>query len=478
MFVSLIRLQALAFWRAPHLTGRLALAAAKAAGVVYAVGSAAVLGVVLPDLLGVVAPGLDPLAVVERWTLPALGALTGARLLFQSVPTRGARAFLLLPVSRRRVAGGVLVRSLASPFNAAPLAFAVPFAARVVAPAAGAGGAWGWALAVGAVVAASHAALVLWKTRLGARPVAVVAGLVAGVAAVAGLEVATGGALAAARAGALWVPAALLALAASGLGWAASGLVSSLSLDADGRAAGPRRARGRTGFERPGVRAFLDLDGRLATRTAYPRGISVNAVLISVGLTVAAVLVDGDQPVDLVLVFSAGALAGSWGQFAVPFASGHWDRLVTLPGAVRDFVWAKWVGTALATAALGGVQAAVVLALDPGRAWLIGVSVVFSLGVLAPAALWGSTLAPKPVDLSSRVAFNYKVQSVGGQVAVGATAALAAGVVALAGPGAGPLAAAGLGAAGVLSAPVWLRALAARVHRRRHALGARFRGTL
>ena len=139
MLTSLLRLQALAFWRAPYLAGRLALAALKVAGVTYAVGAAAILGVVLPDFLGVVAPGLDPLAEVERWLLPALGALTGVRLVFQSVPTRGAQAFLILPVSQRRVAGSVLVRSLASPLNVASLAFAALFAVRVVSPAAGAG---------------------------------------------------------------------------------------------------------------------------------------------------------------------------------------------------------------------------------------------------------------------------------------------------------------------------------------------------
>ena len=226
------------------------------------------------------------------------------------------------------------------------------------------------------------------------------------------------------------------------------------------------------------MRAFLALEWRMLTRASYPRGIAVNALLLSVALTVVAVLAEGALPSDLMLVFSAGALAGSVGQFAVPFASGHYDRLLTLPDPLGAFVRAKWAGMALATVGLGAVQAAVVLALAPGRAWLIGVSVLFSLGVLAPAALWGSTLGPKPIDLTGRVAFNYKVQSFGGQVMVGATAVVAAGLVTLAGPRWGAAAAAALGLAGVLAAPLWLRALAARIHGQRHAVGARFRATL
>ncbi len=475
MLASLLRLQAVAFWRAPHLAGRLALAALKAAFVIYAVGAAAILGVVLPDLLGVIAPGADALALVERWLLPGLAALAGVRLIFESVPTRGARAFLLLPVSRRRIAATVLARSLASPFNLAPLAFVVPFAVRVVQAQSGPG-AWAWALVVAAVVVLSHAALVAWKTQLGDRPAAVVAGVALAAAAVAGVDLATGGVLAAARAGSPVV--ALLVLGAvAALGLAAAGVASALSLDAGGERR--QSVGGGAGFERLGVRAFLDLDRRMVARTSYPRGISVNAVVLSLGLTAVAALGGGDgAPFTVLLVFSSGALAGSVGQFAVPFATAWFDRLATLPGGVSDFVRAKYVGTSAATVGLGVLQAGLVLALRPQAAWLIGVSVLFSLGVLAPAALWGSTLAPKPIDLSGRVAFNYKVQSFGGQAAIGATALLAGGLVTIGGTGAGPAVAAALGVAGIAASPWWLRQLAARITRQRHAVGARFRATL
>ncbi|HIL58778.1 MAG TPA: hypothetical protein EYG39_12825 [Rhodothermales bacterium] len=479
MILSLARLQLLAFWRAPYLGGRLALGAAKGIGVAYAVGSLAIIGFVWPDLMGVVLPAMDPVTTVEAFVLPALAALTVLRFLFQEVPTRAAEAFLLLPVSRRRVAAAVLARSLASPLNLVPLAFLVPFAGRAVRLADGPGAAW--AVGGGAVllVALSHFLFTIWKTRLGARPISTTLGVLGAMGAVAAAEVVSGGMLGAVREGAWgWLVGGALAVGVSG-GVTYRALLTSLYLD---HARPFRRLRQpgtlRLGFERPGVSAFAELDRQLIARTTFPRGIVGNAAVVSVALTIVALLVDVGVSPDLVLVFSTGTLAGSLGQYALPFASGHWDRLLTLPGALTSFVRAKWMTVGVGTFALGAAQLAVVLVLAPEKAWLVGVSVLFSLGVLAPAALWGSTLAPKPVDVAERLAFNYKAQSFGAQVAVASTAIAAGALIALAGPARGAALAAVLGAAGVAAAPLWLRALERRVRRTRHAVAARFRGAL
>ena len=477
---SLVRLQLLAFWRAPYLGGRIALALAKGAGVAYAVGSAAILGFVLPDLLGVVAPGLSALETVERAALPALAALAVGRQIFQDVPTRGATAFLTLPVSRRRVAAGVLLRSATSPFGIVPLAFAIPFAVRIVRADAGVPGAWAFVLSVLALVVVSHALLVVWKTRLGAAPVRTLALVAGAVAAVVALEMLTGGLMAHVRAGgpALLV---LLALAVGTLGVAYHALVSALYLaDTGTRRTSASRTVG--GLARGGARAFMDVDWRLVTRSTFPRSVLANAAVVSVVMTVGAILAqerwDGPAvPADLVLLFSTGTVAGSFGQYAVSFASGFYDRLLTLPGGVEAFVRAKWTGVVAATLALGAVQAVVVLVLAPASVGLVVVSVLFSLGVLAPAALWGATLGPKPLDVSERLLF-VNTQSFGAQVLVASTAALAGTALSLAGPTRGALAAAGLGVVGVVLTPLWLRALARRVHRRRHVVAARFRSAL
>lgn len=476
MVLSLFRLQLLAFWRAPYLGGRIALAVAKGAGVAYAAGSAAIIGFVLPDLLGVVAPTLDALALVERWMLPALGALAIGRQVFQDVPTRGATAFLTLPISRRRVARGVLLRSMASPFNGVPLAFAIPFAARTVTADAGAAQAWSFVLAVLAVVVVSHAVLVVWKTRLGAEPARTVGLAAVSVLAIAGLEVATGGALAHIRGGGLGALAALVGLAGATLVVAYRALVGALYLDGEDTR---RRwiADLRSGFEAGGARAFVDLDLRLVTRMTFPRGVVSNAAVVSVAMTIGALLFASGTPADLVIVFSTGTVAGSFGQYAVPFASGFFDRLLTLPGGVDAFVRAKWAGLAVGTVGLGGVQLAIVLVLAPASAWLVGVSVLFSLGVLAPAALYGSTLGPKPIDVADRLLFTY-TQSFGAQVLVASTAVVGGGALTLAGPAYGGLAAAALGVAGVATTRLWLGAVAARIDRQRHAFAARFRSAL
>ncbi|WP_412069721.1 DUF5687 family protein [Rubrivirga sp. IMCC43871] len=475
MVLSLFRLQALAFRRAPYLGGRVALAAVKGIGVAYAVASAAILGVVLPDLLGVVAAGLDAVALVERSVLPALAALAVGRQAFQGVPTRGATAFLTLPVSRRRIASGVLVRSLSSPFNVVPLVFAVPFAARAVRAAEGVGGAWAFGLAVLAVVVVSHALLVVWKTRLGAEPVRTVGLVLVVVVALAASDWATGGLLAHVSQGGTVELAALGVMALATLAIAYRALVAALYLDADGA----RRSRvGSTlGFARGGARAFVDLDRALIMRMTFPRGVAANAAVVSVVLTAGALVFADGPAVDLVLLFSTGPVAGSFGQYAVPFASGFYDRLLTLPGGLDAFVRAKAAGLAAGTLALGAVQLALVLALAPGSAWLVGVSVLFSLGVLAPGALWGSTLGPKPIDVADRLLFTY-TQSFGAQALVAATAVVAGAALTVAGPAHGGAVAAGLGVLGIALAPVWLRAVAARLHRQRHAHAARFRSAL
>ena len=467
----------MAFWRAPYLGGRVALAAVRALGVAYAVLSAAALGFVLPDLLGVVAPGARSLPLVEAVLLPALAALTVGRILFQDVPTRGATAFLLLPVSRARIAGGVLLRSLASPFSVVPMAFVLPFAVRTVSAEASPEVAAVFVLAAGALVALSHGILVIWKTRLGSRPAWTLAVVLGAAGAVAGLEAWHGGLLAHVRGGGAASLVALLVLTGAVLALAYRSLVAALYLEGTG--AGPSRSGGAArGFRRPGLLAFVDLDLRMIARTPFPRGIMINAFAVGLAITAGAIALRDVVPTELALVFSAGPVAGSFGQFAVPFASGYYDRLLTLPGATRQLVHAKMALIVAGTLLLGACQIALVLVIAPGYVWFVAASVLFSLGVLAPAAMWGSTLGPKPLDISERLMFNYKAQSFGAQALVAATAVGAGLALQLGGPALGGAIASGAGAAGLLAAPLWMGALARRLRRRRHALAARFRTDL
>ena len=475
MLRSLVRLQLLGFRRAPHFGGRLVLAVLKGFGLTYAVLTAAALGFLLPDTLSVWAPGVSALAVVSDAVVPALGLLTLGRVLFQDVPARGAEAFLLLPVARRRVARAVTVRAALTVFNAAPLAFAVPFALRTVRADLGLSAAAVFVASVAALVAVSHVAVVVWKTRLGAAPVETVAAVGAALVGASAVTIVLGGPL---GHRAPLVAGLVAALAAAFGAYAHLGVVEALYLDT-GAGRRPRAARRSTaGFGHTGVRAFLDLERRLVVRARYPRGIVLNGVVTSVALAVYAIGWGEGIPARIGLVFSAAAVAVSAGQFALPFASGHYDRLLTLPGAPASFVRAKLGMAVGSVVALGGVQMLVALALAP-EAWapVIGAS-LFGAGVLAPAAVLGSTLAPKPLDVADSFMTSSRVQSLPPQVVLAAAGGIAGALFVALGPHLGLAAVAAVGAAGALGLPLWASLIEARLGRRRYAVAARFRSVL
>lgn len=475
MLASLLRLQWLAFVRAPFLGGRIALASVKLLGVAYAVVMAAMLGFLLPDTLSVWAPEVAVSALVAAAVLPALGGLTVLRLLFQQLPTRGATAFLLLPVSRRRVAAGVLARSTVSVLNVVPVAFAVPFAARTVRAEMGGAGALGFVVSMVALVLLSHLVLVVWKARLGDAPALAVGTALGVTAAVLALDLGTGGLIEAAWTGSALLPAGLAFAATAGAFAAYRMVVASLYLDG----APPRRTRGgRGGFARGGTRAFVEMDLRMIARTRFPRAIAINAVAVSLFLSGFA-LTGGLSPIAwLVLVLSSGTVAGSFGQFALSYASAHYDGLLVLPGGLRAFVRARLLGIAAASLGLGVLTLGLVLAMHPPAWTAVPASVLFSAGVLGPVAVLGSTLGPKPLDLTEPLMFNYKVNSFGAQVVIGATFVVLGALFLAAGPTVGVAVVTALGGLGVIALPAWARLIEARLVARRHAVAARFRGGL
>ena len=484
MFGTLLRLQVLAFRRAPYFGGRLALTILKGLGLAYAVVSAALLGFLLPDTLSVALPGVSALAVVERALLPALAMLTVARVLFQDVPTRGSEAFLLMPVSRQRVAATVTVRSLLSVLNAVPLLFVIPFATRTVRAEAGTGAAWEFVLGTVVLVVLSHVVMVVWKTRLGERPLQTVLLIGGLVVALAGLDWMLGGLVSWFRQPAGWGLIGGLTVGAVGLGHHAyRGLEDALYLDHAVRPMWRRPARqaeGTSGFTRPGVWAFVELDGRQLVRSRYPRGIIVNAAVLGMALSCVGLVGQRGEPTTLLMMFAASTVAISAGQFALPFASGHYDRLLTLPDTLPTFVRAKLAMLMGSVLTLGVLQLGLMLALAPSvaNALAIGAAVLFGSGVLAPVAILGSSIAPKPLDVDDRVMMNYKIQSFGAQLLIGAVSVAAAGLFLALGEHRGLMALASIGAAGVLALPLWERGLVARLRHRRHAVSARFRTTL
>ncbi len=448
------------------------LAVLKGLGLVYAVAAAALMGFLLPDTLSVWAPSVSALDLVTQALLPALGALTLGRILFQDVPTRGAEAFLLLPVARERIARAVSVRAALTVFNAAPLAFAIPFALRTIRAESGVPAALTFVAGVAALVAVSHVAVVVWKTRLGAAPLQTVAVVGASLLAAGGIAVAQGG-----LPGPVGVAGVSVVAVALGV-FAHRSVVAALFLDPGAARRTSRSGFERGGFEAPGAWAFVALGARLVVRTRYPRGIVLNAVVMTVAVGAYAIGWAAPEHAALLLVVSTGTVAVSAGQFALPFASGHFDRLLTLPGAERAFVRATLAMTAGATAALAIVQLVLAVALAP-EAWPgLAAAALFCTGIIVPAAVFGSTLAPKPLDVDDKFMTSSRIQSLPPQLVLAAAGSVAVALVAAFGPILGPAAMAAVGAASALAMPLWARAIEARLVRQRHGTAQRFRTSL
>ncbi|HEX9952223.1 MAG TPA: hypothetical protein VGB53_10670, partial [Rubricoccaceae bacterium] len=207
-------------------------------------------------------------------------------------------------------------------------------------------------------------------------------------------------------------------------------------------------------------------------------GIVLNAVATTAAVAAYAFGWASEEHVTLLLVVSTGTIAVSAGQFALPFASGHYDRLLTLPGAPRAFVRATLGMTVGSTVALGTLQLAAALVVAPHTWSDVAGAVLFCGGILAPVAVLGSTLAPKPLDVADRFMTSSRVQSLPPQIALAAAVSVAVALFAGLGPDLGRAAVAALGALGALGLPLWARAIEARVVGQRHAVAGRFRSVL
>ncbi|MEM6784211.1 MAG: DUF5687 family protein [Bacteroidota bacterium] len=473
MFRTLLRLQVLAFWRAPFRTGRVALASLRALGIAYAVLTAAALGFLIPDTLSVWVPELSALRAVQQALLPALVLLTMGRVLFQDVPTRGVEAFLMLPVSRPKVARAVTIRTALTVFNVAPVAFVIPFALRTVRGAEGDEAALVFALGMAACVAVSHGTVVVWKTRLGTAPRETVAVVGSALAAMSVAQLGLGGLL---GPNALMTGALMLILAVLLNGYAYRTLKAALYLDPSMRKHGEKAVAPVRGFERPGIRAFLDLEWRLVRRTRFPRGILLNAIAMTAALAASVFIVSA--PTAPMMLFATATVAISAGQFALPFASGHYDRLLTLPGALQAFVGAKLALGVGSVLVLGALVALPALVVDPGMLGPLACAVLFGAGVFAPAAVVGSTLAPKPIDVDDPFMNSPRVHALLPQVVLAVASGIGVAPYVLFGPEVGLLVMGGLGAVGVVCLPFWLRGIETRVTQQRYAVAHRFRSVL
>ncbi|MEM8560220.1 MAG: DUF5687 family protein, partial [Bacteroidota bacterium] len=259
-------------------------------------------------------------------------------------------------------------------------------------------------------------------------------------------------------------------------GYAYRTLQDALYLDPPLKTKQPKAAAPLSGFERPGIRAFLDLEWRLVRRTRYPRGIMLNAFAMTAALVASVFVVNA--PSAPMLLFATATVAISAGQFALPFASGHYDRLLTLPGALDAFVGAKLALGVGSVLLLGVLLAVPALVFDPAMLVPLVCAVLFGAGVFAPVAVVGSTLAPKPIDVDDQFMNSPRVHALLPQIVLALASGVGVAPYVLLGPEVGLVAMGGLGAVGVLSLPFWQRSIEARVAQQRYAVADRFRSVL
>jgi hypothetical protein len=125
-------------------------------------------------------PGADPLLLFNGWLIYYFGIDLLLRQMMQRIPGQAVVPYLTLPVKKSLLVHLLLFRSFFSSFNLLPWVFLIPFAASTVLPAAGAGSALGWLIALGSMVAANSLLNLLLK-KLAVRSFAIALALIAAI---------------------------------------------------------------------------------------------------------------------------------------------------------------------------------------------------------------------------------------------------------------------------------------------------------
>ena len=217
---------------------------------------------------------------------------------------------------------------------------------------------------------------------------------------------------------------------------------AALYLDSgDGAAARRARGSGAAGSSAPGVRAFVALGARLVVRTRYPRGIVLNAVAMT--LAVGAVrdrlgraathARAAARPLDRDRRRLGRAVRAAVRERPLrppADAARRADARSSAPRSPRRS--ARRPRSAI-------VQLALAAVLAPRRvAWRSPRPSCSAAACSRPAAVFGSTLAPKPLDVDDRFMTSSRVQSLPPQLVLAAAGSVAVALFAALGPGVGP----------------------------------------
>ncbi len=441
-----------------------------------------------PEIVAEVAPGQDPLRLLNEFLLYGAVGLVPMRFFLQRSAGSDVRPYLPLPLRRPQVVRILQVVSSLSLLNLLPVVVLASLWGRTVLPATSAVGATYWAVGALLLVATTQFLNSLLRAVWDRH-----AGRVLGAA----------GLLAVVVAGGSWTGGQLLQSASAGLfGGLAAGRILPLIVMLAGTAAlavaAHRMLRGRlysvlwdadsprtqstgvlqgVGHGRGRVASLALLDLKLILRNKRPRQM-LGAGLLVIGPFLLILLLGEKIPPMNEVIFGfllSGYLGLTHTQFGYAWHGTHFDGLLARAVAPRLLAQAQFVtfvGLCMAPLML---IVPVIAAVRPQLLASLGSFFLYNAGVTAPVLLVLGTWSRTALNLDQSTFFNYQGTSSYHFLMELPIMGLPIGLVVGVGLSSTLLVAAGLGLLGLVTVPLWTRGVGRLLWRQRHAMEAGFR---
>ncbi|WP_263807963.1 DUF5687 family protein [Salinibacter sp.] len=441
-----------------------------------------------PEIVAEVAPGQDPLRLLNEFLLYGAVGLVPMRFFLQRSAGSDVRPYLPLPLRRAQVVRILQMLSSLSLLNLLPVVVLASLWGRTVLPATSAMGAAFWAIGALLLVATTQflngLLRAVWDRHAGR--VLGAAGLLAVV--VAGgswtgeqlLQSASAGLFGGLAAGRI-APLLVLIGGATGMAVAAHralrGRLDSVLGDTEEghtHAGAALRGRGR-GWGRVASLALLDL--KLILRNKRPRQM-LGAGLLVIGPFLLILLLGEKIPPMNEVIFGfllSGHLGLTYTQFGYAWHETHFDGFLARAVAPRLLVQAQFVtfvGLCMAPLML---IVPVIAAVRPQLLASLGSFFLYNAGVTAPLLLVLGTWSRTALKLDQSTFFNYQGTSSYHFLMVLPIMGLPIGLVVGVGLSSTLLVAAGLGLLGLVTVPLWTRGVGRLLWRQRHAMAMGFR---
>ncbi|WP_263820233.1 DUF5687 family protein [Salinibacter sp.] len=441
-----------------------------------------------PEIVAEVAPGQDPLRLLNEFLLYGAVGLVPMRFFLQRSAGTDVRPYLPLPLRRAQVVRILQVLSSLSLLNLLPVVVLASLWGRTVLPATSAMGAAFWAIGALLLVATTQflngLLRAVWDRHAGL--VLGAAGLVA-VLVVGSNWMRTGvlraasawrfGGLAAGRI----LPLIVLIAGTAALAGAAHRMLRRRLYSVLGDADSPRtQSTGLLqgiGHGQGRVVSLALLDLKLILRNKRPRQM-LGAGLLVIGPFLLILLLGEKIPPMNEVIFGfllSGYLGLTYTQFGYAWHGTHFDGFLARAVAPRLLVQAQFVtfvGLCMAPLML---IVPVIAAVRPQLLASLGSFFLYNAGVTAPLLLVLGTWSRTALKLDQSTFFNYQGTSSYHFLMVLPIMGLPIGLVVGVGLSSTLLVAAGLGLLGLVTVPLWTRGVGRLLWRQRHAMAMGFR---